>query len=37
MDQELKSQYPLTSGEHGQDQHWLSFGILANFSDQDWI
>ena len=24
-------------GEHGQDQDWISCGILAVFSDQDWI
>jgi len=26
-----------TRGDHGQDQDWISFRILANFSDQDWI
>ena len=37
MDQELKNQYPLTSGEHGQDQDCISSRILAIFLDQNWV
>jgi len=24
-------------GEHGQDQDWISYRLLASFLDQDWI
>jgi len=27
----------LIRGEHGQDQDWISYRILAIFLDQDWI
>jgi len=29
--------YQEIRGEHGQDQDWISYRILAIFSDQDWI